>query len=194
VPSFDISEGDKLEKWLTEAARKSAMAGALSAALQLVGVIQNDLIPGERFPPVFDSAYRNSWQPRATQSGAEVTNTAPHAPVIEWGARQENIKIGRAMIDALADWARRKGIAGASLGKTGKAARANTPDVVVASRQMAWAIARAMQGYGARQSGFDRGIFNRDGKKGLRIAERASKRAPAILVKEILAELKKAMR
>jgi hypothetical protein len=193
MPSFDISEYPKLEEWVRGGMKKAALAGAKSAAFRLVSLIQNDLIPGEKYPPVFDNAYRAGWHPEATPTGAEVTNTVPHAAIIEWGARGENIKIGRAMIDALAEWARRKGLAGRQLGLSGKAARAPSGDVLVASRQIAWAIAKAMQGAGQRGSAFDRGIFNRDGQKGLRIAERAAQRAPAILVEEITGELRKAL-
>jgi hypothetical protein len=194
MPSFDISEMPKLAEWVHAGFKEAALRGARSAAIQLVGIIQNDIIPNEKLPPIFNRAYVAGWRFENTDTGAEVVNTIPYAAVIEWGARAENIKISRAMIDALAEWARLKGLAGRALGLTGKAGRSATGDVLVESRRIAWAIAKAMQGFGTRSSGYDSGIFNRDGRKGLRISQKAAERAPRIIVREVTEELRRALR
>ncbi len=68
------------------------------------------------------------------------------AGIIEDGARAENIKVGKIMIDALEAWVKRKGIGKGEM----------------EPRQIAWAIAISMK---------KRGIFN--GGKGLKILAKA---------------------
>ncbi len=115
------------------------------------------VIPAEPRQPVDRGAYRAAWKVKKEPDGATITNTLPYAAVIEYGARAENIKIGRAMIDALAAWVLRKGLVGK--GGRGKAAKASAQKEAVG---MAWAIAKKMK---------KRGIYN--GGKGLRVLEKA---------------------
>lgn len=151
--------------------RQAAEKGLYSAGLRLVEHITTEIIPQTNPEPVDRGMYRAGW--RATRlpgEGCLVSNTLPYAPIIEYGARGANIKIGRKMIDALAKWVMRKGLTGNTKGK----ARADE------ARQIAWAIAMSMK---------RTGIFN--GGKGLRVLERASKRIPAFMKEEIARELKK---
>src|ERR1700677_3188412 len=109
----------------------------------------------------------------------------PYASVIENGAQAANVKIGRAMIDALAEWARRKGLNGHD--PKGR----SSPDAYAQARQIAWAIARAMQGT-AKVEG--KGIFNRNGEQGLGIARKAAKRVAEFVGEEVNREIKRGLK
>lgn len=150
----------------------------MSAAYRTLGEIQNSLIPAEKPQPVDTGAYRAGWKVETTDRGADIVNTLPYAPVVEWGARPENVKIGRALIQALAEWARRKGFQpdGVPLG------RKDPRDPDKAYEGIAWAIAVAMK---------KRGIFQRGGVSGLRIAEKAVARLRGYLQEEIKREMER---
>jgi hypothetical protein len=181
--TFRIDEYDRFAKWLEAGIVDGVRRGLVSAGYRLVGVIQNEIIPAEKVPPVFDGAYRAAWRVEIDDEGVvSVVNDMPYASVIERGARPENIKVGRKMIDALAEWARRKGLTGHAPSER------SGPDAMAQSRQIAWAIARAMQGT-PRVEG--KGIFNRDGKQGLQIAKKAAKRLPEFLEGEVRREMKR---
>lgn len=145
--------------------RDAAEKGLLSAAARLVAHIQTVTIPQADPQPVDRGMYKAGWRYKAIKGGAEVYNTTPQAPIIEYGAKAANIKVGRKMIDALAQWVRRKGIA-----KDEREAR-----------QIAFAIAFTMK---------KKGIFN--GGKGLRILEKATERAPEFIRQEVDREIKRA--
>lgn len=185
MTSFKIEEYDKLQRWLEEGLTDGVRRGLVSTGWRLVGIIQNEIIPALKQPPIFDGAYRAAWRVDATEEGAEVVNDMPYAGPIERGVRAENVKIGRAMIDALAEWARRKGL-------TGHAPRErSSPQAFAEARQIAWAIARAMQGT-ERVEG--KGIFNRDGQEGLRVAQKASLRVADIVEEEVRREISRTVR
>jgi hypothetical protein len=164
----------ELQKWLEEGLRKGTARGLLSAAERTVSVITTEVIPGENPPPVDEGIYRSSWRAEPTPEGADVVNGMPYASVIEYGARAENIKIGRAMIQALAAWALRKGFVARSGGDAAKGAES-----------LAWAIAKSMQ---------KRGIFNRDSNQGLRIGEKALAKAKAFVASEVAREVLRELR
>jgi|SRR5882672_2330197 len=151
--------------------RKAALRGLLAAAHRVVGVIVTEIIPREPRVPVDRGVYRAGWRARAVENGALVYNATPHAGIIEDGARAENIKIGKRMIDALAEWVVRKGLVGA----------AKKEERGAAGRQIAWAIAQSMK---------KKGIFGGEGK-GLRIMAKARRRIPAILEEEVKREIEK---
>lgn len=158
--------------------RGAALAGLRSAAHRTVQYIVAEVIPGENPQPVDRGMYRAGWRARDLPDGAMVTNTVPWAPIVEYGARAENIKIGRKMIDALAEWIRRKGI-GSTRTRTGKVKKVTKED----ARAIAWAIAMSMK---------KRGIFNRgENKGGLRVFEKASRKIPVFIREEILREIRK---
>lgn len=163
---FDVAQAEEVKKLLKAGFDKAARRAALSAGIRLVGHVQTTVIPGEPRPPVDRGVYRGAWHARPAPHGADVVNTTSYAPVIELGARAEHIKIGRKMIDALAEWAKRKGLDG----------KGKDP------RSVAWAIAKSM----AR-----RGIYN--GGKGLRILEKAMRLAPKFLGEELAREMKREM-
>lgn len=152
--------------------RRAAEKGLYSAGLRMVRHIQTVVIPaterdveGAR-PPVDRGAYRAAWLlAKLGPREVLVSNSLPYAAVIEEGARAANVKVGRAMIDALAAWVVRKGIVGRKEGP-------------MAARSVAWAIAKKMQ---------KDGIFNKG--RGLRVLERAMKSAPQFLREEVEREL-----
>lgn len=124
--------------------KAAAFRGLVAAGARGLQVIIVEIIPKRIPQPVDRGLYRAGWKLRVFTDSVEIYNDEPVASIIEDGARASNIKIGTAMLEALASWALRKGLA--SDGK--EATRA------------AWAIARAM---------LKKGIFNRDGKQGLGI-------------------------
>jgi len=161
---------DQAPKWVTELEGKmhqAALRGLRAAGQRLVGHIQNVVIPGESQVPVDRGTYRAAWRSTNAPDGCLVHNDAPHAVFIEDGVRDENVKIGRRMIDALASWVRRKGIvADAPRGSRG-----------VAARQIAFAIAQSMK---------KRGIF---GGKGLKILKKGRARVPDFIAEEVEREI-----
>ena len=177
MPTFSIDQHVEFGKWLEGGIQTVAKKACLSTAMRVVSVITTELIPNEEFPPIFDGHYRSGWRADPTEKGADVYNDIPYASIIEDGARAENIKIGGAMIEALTEWVRRKGLAGPpAKSRSAKATQ------LVNARNIAWAIAVSMK---------TKGIFNRDGRKGLKIAERAMARVPTLFREEFAAELKR---
>lgn len=151
--------------WLNAKMHEAAKRSMLSAAIRIVQIITTEIMPAEVRPPIDRGAYRAAWRAKQITGGAEITNSLPYASVIEYGAKGENIKIGRKMIEALAEWAKRKGMAGPEPGD---------------ATRIAWAIATAMT---------KRGIFNEG--QGLRVLEKALKRLQPILDEEYAREIKR---
>lgn len=118
--------------------RTAALRGLLSAAMRGVQVIQTTIIPSRNPSPVDRGAYRAGWRFGPLDNGAELWDDNPAAPFIEDGVRASNVKPGRAMLTALAEWALRKGLA-------------SDPKE---AKSIAFAISRNMM---------KRGIFNRGG-------------------------------
>lgn len=161
-----------MKKHLDTRMQRAQLAAVQAAALQVVEDIQTRLIPGAKPPPVDRGVYRAGWRMRPKKWGAEVANAVPHAGFVEHGVRGSNVKPGRKMIDALAAWAKRKGLV---KGK-GKGA-------VMAARSVAFAIARSMR---------RRGIFNRG--KGFGILRRALLPVQKYVQRELKREMDKAFR
>lgn len=166
---------DKAPEWVRKLEgkmHKAAMRGLLSAAQRTVSHIQTEIIPREERVPVDRGTYRAGWRARPIEGfteGALVYNNVPHAEPIENGAKAENIKIGRKLIDALAEWVIRKGLTGAAKGV----------ERAAEGRRIAWAIAKSMQ---------KNGIFNKGG--GLKILEKATKMIPQFIAEEVRAEIR----
>lgn len=186
MTTFDISEGDAFAKFVENQLQEAVHRGLLSAGMRLIGIIQNEIIPAEMPPPVNNRHYAAGWIIDPRDNGdVHVKNTMPYAIIIEKGARAENIKIGRAMIDALTEWVITRGLVPPARTKSQKAQQVSD------AQQIAWAIAMSMKGTVNKQG---KGIFNRNGQQGLRIAEKAGKRAPAIVDKEVAREVRKALK
>lgn len=172
MPTFEIDNLDDWEDWTREKLSGALKRGLFSAAIRAVGVIQNELIPAENPQPVDRGAYRAGWRAEETPRGADVVNDMPVAPIIDGGARPENIKIGRAMIEALAEWAKRKGFSPRGIPKGGSPEKAY--------ESIAWAIATNMK---------KNGIFKRDGVLGLHITDKMVVRLKGFLGEEIAREM-----
>lgn len=184
---FDISEAEEVARHLGFSIDKAAKRAVLSLALRIVQHITTYIIPRENPQPVDRGAFRAGWRAKRDPDGATVKNTLPYASVIEYGARPENIKIGKAMIDALTEWVLRKGI-----GLT-----RNPPSRPLTKKQMrfahewqarkvAWAIAMGMM---------KKGIFNRDDERGgLRVLEKALKISKHAFAEELRRELEREYR
>lgn len=115
---------DRKSRSMREAARR----GLLSAAHRGVAVIVSELIPAAVPQPVDRGPYKAGWRAVELPDGAAVENLEPHAALIEGGVRASAVKVGRAMIAALAEWAGRHGF--------------EQPE------RAAWAIAKKMQARG----------------------------------------------
>jgi len=186
MTTIPIDRPDQLAEHLSKQVKSIVSRALMSSAMRLIGVIQNDLIPSEDPPPILNRHYASGWIPEPQPNGdVHIKNTMPYAAVIEWGAKAENIKIGRAMIEALTEWVITKGLVGRPKNAVQRA------QAQFEARNMAWAIAQAMKNPPSGKMG---GIFNRNGQNGLRIAEKAGKRAPEIVSEEIARESKKAFK
>lgn len=175
--SFNIPEElPAFHGWLSDAIKNGVRKGALSAAERLVEIITTEIIPDGNPPPVFMGAYRAAWHAEPTPEGADVVNTIPYAPIIEYGARGENIKISKPMLDALTEWVVRKGL----VGKPGHTGSTKSQQQAVQARSIAWAIAVHMK---------KTGIFNREGQQGLRIGEKALVKGRSMIAGEIAREI-----
>lgn len=174
---YSLKDAGLMVDDLGKEARKAASNGLLAAAHRAVEYIVSDVIPGMPNPPVDRGIYRAGWRAKRNGTGAVVENNTPQAPIIEGGARAKNIKIGRAMIEALAAWVRRKGIGGRTV-----TSRNGNKRFVKASKteatQIAWAIAMNMK---------KTGIFNRG--RGLGVMKKASARFPAFIQEEVIRAL-----
>lgn len=177
VQRFDADD-PRLARWMKSKIREGSIRGIYSTALRIVGVIVDEVIPNEKPPPVDQRHYASAWRAEPTTRGADVVNNMPYAAVIEHGARAQNIKVGKAMIDALTEWVKRKGLAGKSP-RSGTGARENWE---AESRNIAWAIAMSFK---------RKGIFNRDGE-GLRIGAKGVKKGLRFLKEEVAREVNKA--
>jgi hypothetical protein len=162
---------------LGEDMRKKAHNGLVLAAQRAVGIVQNEIIPQMKQPPIDTDAYRGAWRATKTTEGAHIGNSMPYADIIEQGARAENIKIGRKMIEALTAWVLRKGFVPKARGTRAKVA-AQSEAVGIA-----WAIAKSMQ---------KKGIFNRDGQRGLHVLDKIAIQLPKIIAEEIKEALRSA--
>jgi hypothetical protein len=179
VPTFDLKDYEKLDDWLKQGLADGVRRGLVSAGFRLLGVLQNEIIPQLKPPPIFQGAYRAAWRVITVEDGAEIVNDMPYASVIEYGARAENIKPGRKMIDALTEWVRVKGLTGHAPGER------SSPDATTQARSIAWAIARSMQ---------TKGIFNRDGQEGLRVAEKAALKGREFVEEEVRQEVRRTLK
>lgn len=157
---MDWKEAEAFFSELPDAYRAAAVKGLHSAALRGVQDIQGRIIATRSPQPVDRGIYRAGWRAVLEADGAAIENLEPHAAYIEHGVK--NIRIGQAMIEALAEWAQRKGMA-------------NSTDAVSA----AWRIARAMQARGF--------IF---GREGMRILEElVEKYLPKYIEEEVEREI-----
>lgn len=187
VHKFDISEAEEVARYLGFSIDKAAKRAILSLALRMVQHITTWLIPRENPQPVDRGAYRAGWRAKKTPEGAEVRNTLPHAAIIEFGARAENIKPGKKMIDALEAWVLRKGV---GMSRTPARTKMTRKEMKAArqseARKVAWAIAMGM---------LKRGIFNREDERGgLRILEKALKISKWAFADELKREIEREYR
>lgn len=175
--TFDLKDAGLFCNLLKTEIHDAVMRGLLAAAYRTVEYIVADVMPALPQPPVDRGAYRSGWRAKREHYGALVENTAPHAPFIEFGVRAANVKIGRAMIDALTTWVKRKGLGGRIVLSVKGARHVKATDTE--ARSIAWAIAKTMQKHGI----FDRG-------KGLRVLAIAERRIPEFIRVEVGRALK----
>lgn len=181
MPTFDLTtQLPEIDRHLRRTMEKAFSKGILSAAMRIVAVIKTEIIPqtpqlgADARVPFDRGIYTSAWEFQPIDAGAEVYNAAPHAPLIEDGVRAGNVKPGRAMIDALTQWVRRKGLVSRFEGRGSKRRLRLSHEVDAEARSIAWAIAMSMK---------RRGIFNNGG--GLKVLARAMERAPKIIRGEI---------
>lgn len=163
---FDVAQNAQVARWLEQGMDKAAKRALLATSARLVAHIQTEVIPNLKPQPVDKGLYRAAWRFKRTPEGAEIYNTAPYASHIEYGVRAKNIKVGRLMINALAAWVKRKGIA------SGKE-----------TRGVAFAIAMDMK---------KRGIFQ--GGKGFRVIEKALTRVREFVDQAVADEVRRQFR
>ena len=176
--AMPINELDKAEAWVVHVeheCRDAAVKGLRSAAHRGVQKIVAEIIPSKKPQPVDRGIYQAGWHAMDQEGGADIENLQPHAVFIEEGVRAANVKIGRAMIQALAEWAQRKGLLGRRARSASGKARQDKE-----AQSAAWAIAKSMQ---------RRGIFGQHGLGILR--ELVEKHLEEIVREEVEQEIKK---
>lgn len=148
--------------------KEAVLRGLVSAANRGKNTIISQIIPSRSPEPTDRGIYRAGWKVEHDQNSATIFNPEVHAIFIEHGVQGQNIKIGFMMINALAEWVVRKGIA---------------TDVKKA-RSIAWAIATKMK---------QRGIFyGKSGSGGLGILKELRENfLPTFIQEEIVRELNK---
>src|SRR5689334_5872908 len=115
VPTRELKYGAaELEKMGVKLRRDAGLA-LYAAMVRGVSVIQTQIIPAKVPQPVDRGLYRGGWRAEPYMvgdqiMGGDIFNVELWAIFIEKGVRAANVKIGRAMLRALAEWAVRKKI------------------------------------------------------------------------------------
>lgn len=164
MPVIDLSDTDAYFRTLSVRLHNAGKRGLLAAANRAKNLIVTRIIPARSPQPVDRGIFKAGWQAVPTVYGADLYNAETHAAFIEFGVRADKIKIGAAMLAALAEWAERKGMVAKGKGIG-----------------VAWAIAMRMK---------KRGIFN--GGTGFNIlGEVVDKYLPAIIKEEVAREIER---
>ncbi len=160
--SVPLSKAAAAFQTLADDMKVAAFQGLIRGGARCLQVLVAEIIPKRIPQPVDRGLYRAGWKLRIGPDYVEIYNDEGTAVLIEEGVRAANVKPGRAMIAALAQWALRKGFA-------------NDEREAIS---IAWGIAKNMQ---------KRGIFNRNGQQGLGILrELVTWRADNIVETEVL--------
>lgn len=165
---------------LAKAIREGAIKGLYSAALRMVNEIQTQIIPQMIPSPVDRGVYKAGWRAEQTDDGALYENTVRHAGFIEDGVKADSVKVGRAMIDNLAEWAARHG--------------ADDPIRAAFAIAISAAAQVRLTTRGGRPiviDGGGRGFFNQG--QGLRIMAKANERLAEVVKAEVAREVDKAV-
>jgi hypothetical protein len=163
MPVINLSDADEHFRRFGDELQAAGRRGLVSAAARGVQEIITRIIPSRSPEPVDRGVYKAGWRFYPDREGAVIENLESVAALIEDGVRAENVKIGRAMILALAEWAVRKGLAEKD-----------------EAESVAWAIAKKMK---------MRGIFGREGMGILR--ELVDTRLDKLIQEEVVREIEK---
>lgn len=138
MASIELKDAAAMVDELGREVERAALRGLHSAALRGVQTIQVLIVPSRTPQPVDRGLFRAGWRAYFDVAGKAVTieNNEPHAVFVEEGVRADRVRIGRLMLDALASWIVRKGIASPA-----------------ESASVAWAIAKRMQRRGIFRGG-----------------------------------------
>jgi len=185
-----IGEAGKWFRSIGQQIPTVAVNGLHSAALRILSDVQND----DRAPKD-KGIYRAGWRVVREADGATIYNATTQSIFIEHGVRAENVKIGRKMITALAEWAKRHGIGSTVRASTGGSRGRGRAGVFARGsvknfESIAWAIAKNIQ---------KRGLFNseweaRTGKRRGVLGYWLKKNAARYIREEVSAELLRFMR
>ena len=188
MTEIDIKESAKVKSIFRELFAGSLNEALLSAAYKVQQLITTELIPAATPSPVDRGFYNAAWRVRSGvedgQTFAEVLNDVKHALFIEYGVKSDRVRPGKAMHDALTEWVIRKGLAaGRQVMSDGSTRRKNKTTENFEAASMAYAIMMTLKKNGI----FDRG-------EGLKIAQKARERVPAIVMEELRAAVKDHLR
>lgn len=173
------------------ASHEKTLPKAIRAGIRLAAERGRSLLVRES--PVDQGQYKNSWRIRETSDGPSIVNDAPHAGIIEKGARPHGVN--REGIEALTAWALRKLMSGQLASKTpasdpakkyrnqygswaGRQKRSKTPALEKEARGIAFAIAAKFKKYG---------------QKGLFIVDRNMPKLSKFLAAEVARQIKQAL-
>lgn len=165
---------------LAKAIREGAKKGLYSAALRMVNEIQTRVIPQLMPSPVDRSVYKAGWRAEETDDGALYENTVRHAGFVEDGVKADSVKVGRKMIEGLAEWAGRHGSA--------DPVRSAFAIAIAAAAQVRL---KAKGGRSIVIDGGGRGFFN--GGQGLKVMEKANEQLAKVVKEEVAREVERAV-
>jgi len=187
---IDIRETAKVKSIFKELFAGSLNSALLSAAYKVQQLIVSELIPETTPTPVDRGLYRAAWRVRSGvedgQTFAEIVNDVigGYGTFIEYGVKSDRVRPGKAMHEALTEWVIRKGLtAGRQVMSDGSTRKKNKTTQSFEASSMAYAIMMKLK---------ENGIF--DHGAGLKIAQRAKARVPAIVMEELRAAVKDHLR
>lgn len=152
MPSYNVTP-EQLSKVLANHAKKLPQAfhkGSVKAAHRFRAMLVRE-------SPVDTGSFKQAWvvmMNGGINKGARVHNHAPHAGIIELGARPHSVS--RAGIEALTKWARRKVLGGmtkkayAASGRTAPKGSKTKSWKDIEAERIAWAIAKKLEKVGQK--------------------------------------------
>ncbi len=182
---FEIEQHPEFVSWVSQEVHTAMHKAMLLTATRVVARINTEIIPNiHPHQPVDRGTARAGYRVESVGGKVFIVNHVLHSLFMEEGVRAENVKPGRAMIGALAAWAKRKGL---DVSKYQTQAMGSKRESLSVSAEpytkLAWGIAKSMK---------KKGIFGAQNMpSGLQIVHRAMSDVKTWLSDEMKRELAK---
>lgn len=182
---FEVEQHPEFISWVSKEVHGAMHKAMLVTASRVVHRINTEIIPGiSPHQPVDRGTARAGYRVETIGNRVYIVNHVLHALFMEEGVRAENVKPGRAMIAALAAWAKRKGL---DVSKYQSSAMSTKRESLSIGSEpytkLAWGIAKSMK---------KKGIFGaQNTPSGLQIIHKAMSNVKTWLSDEMKRELSK---